>query len=71
MTWGDILKSNRHTAGTETIAATAIREGERPHAEGKNLLAFRFDGVAAMVGYRENATFHIMWLDHNFSLYQH
>lgn len=71
MTWADILKSGRHAAGTETISVTSIREGERPHANGHTLLAFRFSDMHAMVGYRVNETFHIVWLDYDFSLYPH
>lgn len=35
------------------------------------LIAFRFWKKAPMVGFRDGRTFHIVWLDINFTLYDH
>ena len=44
-----------------------------PHAvtPDVNLLAFRFSDKAPMIGFRRGATFFIVWLDHQFKLYDH
>ena len=43
-----------------------------PHITGEvNLLAFRFFGRRPMVGYRNRTTFHVLWLDRDFTLYSH
>ena len=34
-------------------------------------LAFRFSGRKAMVGYRQEHIFYVMWLDRDFTLYDH
>jgi len=33
--------------------------------------AIRFAGMNPMVGYKRGDVFHIVWLDHNFSVYEH
>ena len=37
----------------------------------QRLIAFRFAGNAPMVGYRVQAIFYILWLDRDFTLYDH
>ncbi|MEG4867017.1 MULTISPECIES: hypothetical protein [Microcoleaceae] len=34
-----------------------------------NFIAFRFGGMAPMVGYRDGAVLYIIWLDRDFTLY--
>lgn len=37
----------------------------------KTLLAFRFSGQKAMIGFRERDVFYILWFDRDFSVYVH
>jgi hypothetical protein len=34
-----------------------------------DLIAFRFSGLKAMIGYRDEAIFPIVWLDQSFEVY--
>ncbi|TAG95540.1 MAG: hypothetical protein EAZ09_07545 [Oscillatoriales cyanobacterium] len=72
MTWSQINSSARHGSGYERIAQTSIKASIPRHiTPDVNLIAFRFCAKAPMVGYRERATFFVIWLDRNFSLYEH
>ncbi len=58
--------------GLETIPAYRIERPRPLHlTEDVTLIAFRFSGKKAMVGYRQEGTFHIVWFDCDFSLYAH
>ena len=72
LTWGDIQQAHRHGAGFETIARHSIKTGI-PAAIGEDvrLLAFRFSGKKAMVGFRTGRIFHVVFLDPKFTLYDH
>jgi hypothetical protein len=72
LTWNEIISSPRHGSGCEKIAQNAIRQPIPSHIKSDiNLLAFRFCAKAPMVGYREENTFHIVWIDRVFTLYDH
>lgn len=72
MTWAQIKQCPRHGLGFETIERNCIKPGIPPFITPEvRLLAFRFSGKKAMVGYRIGRTFFIVWLDRNFSLYPH
>ena len=72
LTWAEISKSHRHGLGYEKIARKSIRATIPAHVkEDVIFIAFRFYGKAPMVGYRENIIFHILWIDRDFTLYQH
>jgi hypothetical protein len=74
MTWQEIDSAPRHGIGREKIARNSIR-GKFPdhikHEENINICAFRFSGMKAMVGYRQENIFHIIWIDRDFTLYDH
>jgi len=71
-TWNDLLGAHRHGAGSEKIARDCIRAPiPASITDDVTLLAFRFHGRAPMVGYRDGRIFHIVWLDHDFSVYSH
>ena len=72
LTWAEIMQCGRHQLGCEIINTNAIKD-EIPSliTEDVNLLAFRFDGMKSMVGWRLDRIFHIVWLDRNFTLYTH
>ncbi len=40
-------------------------------AAGKAIIAFRFSGKKPMVGFRERDIFYVLWLDRDFSVYDH
>jgi len=70
--WSEIEQSPRHGVGKENIDQIAIRQ-PLPSVVTKDitLWAFRFSGKKPMVGFRSGAVFHILWMDHDFSVYQH
>jgi len=71
-TWADIQATPRHKKGCETISRDALRVPlPRSVTEDVTFLAIRFDGKKAMVGYRNQRVFHVLWLDRNFTLYNH
>lgn len=72
LTWNQIRNAPRHGSGSEKIARGAIRAAIPPSVkEDASLLALRFDGMKPMVGYKDGRVFHILWLDRDFTLYDH
>ncbi len=75
LTWNQIQLAGRHQAGSEKIALDSIRTKlppEFPLSEEVNtLLAFRFDGKKAFVGFRDKFIFHIFYIDRAFKAYNH
>ena len=73
LTWNDIQRAGRHKLGCEKIAVSSIKAPvpnfitEDQHS----LLAFRFNEMCPMVGYRIRNIFYVLWFDHNFKLYNH
>ncbi len=62
----------RHGLGYERIEKNAIKCGiPSVVPDDTDLIAFRFAGNAPMVGYRKERTFFILWLDRDFTLYDH
>lgn len=73
LTWTQIKKMDRHGLGFEKIAKNSVR-AQIPlfiKDDVRQLLAFRFNGLKPMVGYRINNVFYVLWFDHNFTLYDH
>ena len=72
LTWLDMKGIGRHKLGTEPIPQFRI---DKPMPDvitpDVQLLAFRFSGLKATVGFRVRDVFHIIWLDHNNTLYSH
>ena len=59
-------------SGAEKIPRRAFRVGiPQTITEDVPLLAFRFSGPKPMVGFRTDAVFNIVWLDRDFSVYNH
>jgi len=73
LTWNQIQQMDRHGLGCEKIAVTNINTSvPRFITEDQtNLIAFRYNGLKAMVGYRSKNVFYALWFDHNFSVYDH
>ncbi|TAF08650.1 MAG: hypothetical protein EAZ77_06805 [Nostocales cyanobacterium] len=72
LTWSQIQSQDRHKLGYEKISRDAIK-APIPNfiTEDVNFIAFRFSGMKPMVGYRDGAIFYVIWLDRNFTLYDH
>lgn len=71
-TWQELNDAPKKGLGYEKILHTSIKGVKVPDdIKKETLLAFRFCGRAPMVGYREGQIFHILWLDRNFTLYDH
>nr|WP_314546724.1 hypothetical protein [uncultured Massilia sp.] len=73
LAWKDINQAGRHGLGFEKIAKTSIRAPIPRFIsdEFDHFLAFRFNGLRPMVGYRVRDVFYVLWFDSNFSLYDH
>lgn len=74
MTWQEIKHAQRHGLGFEIISRKSLKTDLPPAVkamEDVTVLAFRFSGKKPMVGYRDGRTFHIVFLDRDFTLYPH
>lgn len=72
LTWAEIQRAHRHGLGCETITRDSIKASPPPAVtDDVRFLAFRFNGMAPMVGYRDGRIFFVIWLDRDFSLYDH
>lgn len=73
ITWKDIKNLDRHGLGCEKIARTSIKAPIPGFIKDDFdlFLAFRFNGLRPMVGYRVRDVFYVLWFDHNFTLYPH
>ena len=72
MSWLDIQLAPRHGLGSEKIPRGSIKvkisNAVTPEV---TFLALRFDGKKPFVGYRSGFIFHVLFLDRNFTLYDH
>ncbi len=72
MTWEQIRLSPRHGLGSEKISQDSIKVGLPSHVTPDvTFYALRFDGMKPMVGYKSDFIFHIVYLDRDFTLYNH
>ena len=73
LTWSEIKKINRHSLGFEKIARSSIKASMPAFIteDVDHFLAFRFQGMKPMVGYRDRNIFFVLWFDKDFSLYPH
>lgn len=73
MDWNQIQLAPKSGLGSEKIARASIKPSV-PVAiteDVKDFLALRYNGHKAFVGYRNRFIFHIVYIDHNFSVYDH
>lgn len=72
-TWSDIKKAGHHGLGFEKIKLHAIKLDVPRFItdDMDHVLAFRFHGMAPMVGYRQKDVFYVLWFDHDYTLYDH
>lgn len=73
MTWQLVDQSPRHACGWEKIPRHSLRCPWPPHLSDdvEFLRAFRFDGKAPMLCHRHHDVLQVIWLDHNFTAYDH
>jgi len=72
LTWQQINSSGRHGSGYEKISKDSMKPSIPSHiTDDINLIAFRFCGMAPMIGYKEDAIFRVIWLDKGFKAYKH
>lgn len=72
LTWPQIRVTQKHGFGYEKINRDAIRAPIPQHITPDiSLYAFRFDGKKPMVGYITHFIFHVVYLDRDFTLYNH
>ncbi len=73
LSWADIQNAHRHGLGSEKIAISSIKPS-RPSFltdDVKFLLSLRFDGMKAMLGHRNRFIFHVLFIDRDFTVYDH
>jgi hypothetical protein len=73
-TWQELQQAPRKGLGFEKINRNAIKASLPKHLEKDeaiNFIAFRFSGNKPMVGYREHEVYHVVWLDRDFTVYNH
>jgi len=69
MPWKMLITLPHEKLGCEVIRSLNIRSPEC--AKDKSIIAFRFSGKKAMIGFRERDVFYILWFDRDFSVYAH
>jgi hypothetical protein len=73
LTWADLRRAQAHGLGFETIPRHRIK-ATIPSAvtdDVNSFVVFRCIAEAPMVGYRDGAIFHVLWIDRDFTLYNH
>ena len=72
MTWAEIKRSGRHQLGTEIIKRDSLNVNLPLNlSDDIKLLAFRYYDTRPFVGYRRGKIFHILYVDHDYTLYNH
>lgn len=72
LTWRELRAAPRHGLGYEKIGRSSFQAPIPPAiTEDVELLAFRFNGKAPIVGYRLDRVFHVVWVDRAFDVYKH
>lgn len=72
-TWTEISRSGKHELGCEILKTCELRK-PLPSSVPANIdkvMCFRYKEKAPMIGFREGSVFHIVFLDRDFTLYQH
>lgn len=75
LTWTQINSSGRHGMGKENInPGTSGLKCKLPpdiYSEDSNIYALRYSNNLPFVGIRSGFVFHLLGIDHNFTLYNH
>lgn len=71
-TWNELISIGRHKRGCEKITRGQLKIPVPEHiTEEVSLWAFRFCGMAPIIGYRSGRIFHIICIDPSLSAYDH
>lgn len=71
-TWREIVQAHRHGIGTEKISRRAIKTAiPASITDDVTFLALRYKGKNPIVGYRDGRTFHVLFIDNDFTVYSH
>lgn len=71
MSWNEIHMAPRHGLGTEKIERCQINSSTNNIPKDVDLFALRFLGKRPFVGYKTMNIFHVVFIDRDFTLYQH
>lgn len=72
LSWQQIRQEHKHRYGTETISRDSLKVGIPSFVTpDTRLIAFRAYDLVAMVGYKSDRVFHVLWIDREFKLYDH
>lgn len=72
LSWLALGQAAHHALGYEKIKQDAIKTPIPPHVTpDMTLIAFRYNGLKPMIGYRERDVFHILWVDPHLEVYDH
>jgi len=70
--WREIRNAPKHGIGSETINRAAIKPSlPKTIPDDTAIIALRYNGKKPMVGYRQGRIFYVLFLDHDFSVYNH
>ena len=72
LSWKQIRQDDRHRYGTEIIQRSSIKSPIPSFVTpDTKLIAFRAYGLVAMVGYKSDRVFNVLWIDRARKLYDH
>jgi hypothetical protein len=73
MSWQDIQLTNKHGFGSEKIRRESIKPAipQQISDDVTFFLALRYNGKKPIVGFRNGSIFHLVYIDYNFSVYNH
>lgn len=72
--WQELQQAPKQGIGYEKIERNSIKAAIPSHLKNDdavNFLSFRFSGKKPMIGYRADQTFYVIWIDRDFSVYNH
>jgi hypothetical protein len=70
MTWQQVNQSHRHGAGFEKIPRAQLQVPCNLSEDVAEVLSFRYGhGKRPMLGYREGAVLHVLWVSHGHDAY--
>lgn len=70
MTWQQVHQSDRHALGSEKIPRDQLRVPCLLSEDVTEVLSFRYGyGMNPMLGHREGAVLHVLWVSHGHEVY--
>ena len=70
LTWNQVDSASRKGLGYEKIPLAEVKAPTDMFKKDRAVV-FRFNGEKPMLGYREGNTYHLVYLDHDFTAYPH